>query len=91
MYVILVTEPGSETEQHILPTATRTLDSAMQLMQHRAEEWISEQVEINGDEAEDYNLVLDIPGCVQVVSANPATVAEPAHIAFEAAAITEVV
>lgn len=55
MYAILVDEPGGEPSSYILPTGARTSESAMQLMSHRAEEYVAEQLEQGS--AEDYNII----------------------------------
>lgn len=55
MYAILVDEPGGEPSSYILPTGARTSESAMQLMSHRAEEYVDEQLEM--DPTEDYTIV----------------------------------
>lgn len=54
MYAILVDEPGGEPSSYILPTGARTSESAMQLMCHRAEEFVAEQLEQSP--TEDYTI-----------------------------------
>ncbi|MNB96530.1 hypothetical protein D3C75_437310 [compost metagenome] len=54
MYAILVDEPGGEPSSYILPTGARTSESAMQLMSHRAEEYVDEQLEQSP--TEDYTI-----------------------------------
>lgn len=53
MYAILVNEPGGETKSFILGTGARTPKAAIQLMFSRAEEYISEQLELENAAAED--------------------------------------
>lgn len=63
MYVILVDEPGGEPSSYVLPTGASTSESAMQLMSHRAEEYVAEQLEQNP--AEDYTIT-PLPEHLQV-------------------------
>lgn len=89
MYAILVKEPGAETETYVLPTGASTPKSATELMFSRAEEYISEKLELNVEGAEDYlaarkdHLIVEVfdttkPGNAPLIS-------------FEATAIAEVV
>lgn len=55
MYAILVDEPGGEPSSYILPTGARTSESAMELMSHRAEEYVEEQLEQGS--TEDYTII----------------------------------
>lgn len=54
MYAILVNEPGAEVTTYILPIGVSTPKEAVQLMFSRAEEFISEKLELGTDGAEDY-------------------------------------
>ncbi|MND74402.1 hypothetical protein D3C80_659930 [compost metagenome] len=86
MYAIHVEEPGGEPSSYILPTGARTSESAMQLMSHRAEEYVDEQLEM--DQAEDYTIVpgnLTV-GVIRIVGDTPETV-----IKFTATALDQVV
>lgn len=56
MYAILVNEPGAETKSYVLPTGASTPKAAVQLMFSRAEEYISEQLELGTEGAEDYKI-----------------------------------
>lgn len=88
MYAILVKEPGGETESFILGTAASTPKAAIQLMFSRAEEYISEQLELGTEGAEDYTIETRDHFIVVVLTA--ADVRQPVVISFEATAITEV-
>jgi len=44
MYVVLVSEPGSDIQDYVLPTGAHSSDGVLSLMQSRAEEWIEEEL-----------------------------------------------
>lgn len=88
MYVILVNEPGAETESFVLPTGASTPKAAVRLMFSRAEEYISEQLELGAEGAEDYSIKALDPLSVAVLNTNED---QPVVISFEATSIVEVV
>lgn len=88
MYAILVKEPGGETESFILGTAASTPKAAINLMFTRAEEFISEQLEVNAEVAEDYTI--ETRDHLLVVVFNPAD-NNKLIMVLEATAIDEVV
>lgn len=89
MYAILVNEPGAETESFVLPTGAGTPKAAVQLMFSRAEEYVSEKLELGTEGAEDYTIkALDH---LIVAVTNTADEDQPVLISFEATHITEVV
>lgn len=89
MYAIHVKEPGGETESYVLGTAARTPKSAVQLMFARAEEYVTEQIEIDAEAAEDY--IIEAHGELGVVVYDSASENHRVVILFEAEPITEVV
>lgn len=91
MFAILVTEPSSETPSYVLGTGARTLQSAIALMSSRAEEFISELLEAEADEARDYTIVQSADAIISVTTDCPVGTDDPVLISFEAVAITEVV
>ena len=88
MYAILVNEPGAETESFVLPTGASTPKAAIQLMFSRAEEYISEQLELGTEGAEDYKIEATGHFTVVVLDTQVDTVVK---MTLEATAISEVV
>lgn len=84
MYAILVNEPGAEVSSYILPTGVSTPKEAVELMSSRAEEFISEQLELGVDAAEDY--IIDVSD-LAVVVCDPNATGQPVRISFEASVV----
>lgn len=89
MYAILVNEPGGETKSFILGTAASTPKAAIQLMFTRAEEFISEQLELETEGAEDY--IIEAHDQMNVIVYDSACEDHSVVLLLEATAITEVV
>lgn len=89
MYAILVNEPGGTTKSFILGTAASTPKAAVQLMFSRAEEWISEQLELEVEGAEDYNI--EAHDQLNVIVYDSASENHSVVLLLEATAIAEVV
>ena len=88
MYAILVKEPGAENETYVLSTGASTPKAAVQLMFSRAEEFISEKLELEVEGAEDYTIEAhDQLNCVVY---NSACEDHSIVLMLEATAITEV-
>lgn len=85
MYAILVEEPGSEAAKaFILADAASSSQSAMTLMQSRAEEYVDEHWEAGV--TEDYNIADDAEALVVTVDLGGMAV-----ITFTASAIDQVI
>jgi len=84
MYAILVNEPGADVSSYILPTGVSTPKEAVELMSSRAEEFISEQLELNVEGAEDY--IIDVNDFVVLVN-DPNDNDQPVRISFEASVV----
>lgn len=88
MYAILVKEPGAETDTYVLPTGASTPKAAVQLMFSRAEEYISEKLELEVEGAEDY--IIEAHDQLNCVVYNSACDDHSIVLMLEATAITEV-